>query len=617
MQTFYALKNMLASRLLLRISCIVFASILLIESLILVPSYNKYEQDLYTRLFEIGKASAPLGFVDNPNQIRSAKETENRRKSLLESNILGQAIYDLNHQIIFQIGTPPVVSKNAFGSLKTYKFVDKKKQFYDLLFPASTSKTGYRYAVRLDTAWIQSELNKFVWRIIGLTFIISVAVSGTTMMIVAKTVLSPIRKIDDYMSSIVNDADHIKRPSLNVSSHDEIGQLAKNLNIVLTQIDKLHISAKETSDNRFKDFADSASDWFWEMDSNLRFSYFSSRFEEISGVPPVNLLGKTREETGIPNVEEDVWFAHLSDLKNQRPFRNFCHPRTMTNGSVVELSINGKPVFDKEGVFQGYRGTGSDISKVKKFEEQLIEAKLTAEQANLTKSEFLANMSHDLRTPLNAILGFSEILKSRKFADLGQEKSRDYANDIHSAGSHLLEIINEILDVAKIEAGQFQISDNNVNMEMLLESCVTMNSVQATKIGVNIILDTPRHSSILKGDETRIKQIFLNLLSNALKFTDKGGDVTLSLKQVDDGFVEISVTDTGIGIKTEDLDLVLSKFGKVQSSYHRNYEGTGLGLTLVQLLVGLHGGTFKLESSVGVGTKAIVLLPMEKMVQAA
>ena len=163
------------------------------------------------------------------------------------------------------------------------------------------------------------------------------------------------------------------------------------------------------SERRFRDFVASASDWYWEMDAQLRFSSFSDRFTEITGVPNEALLGKTREETGIPNVDLATWERHLDDLHNHRPFRSFEHPRIKSDGQEVWLAINGAPLFDGDGSFIGYRGTGSDITERMRAKD-LVREKEISEQLARTKGEFLANMSHEIRTPINGVLGMTEVL---------------------------------------------------------------------------------------------------------------------------------------------------------------------------------------------------------------
>ncbi len=204
-------------------------------------------------------------------------------------------------------------------------------------------------------------------------------------------------------------------------------------------------------------------------------------------------------------------------------------------------------------------------------------------------------------------------MKSEAFGSLGHENYKEYAGDVHSAGEHLLKVINDILDVAKIEAGQIELKERDVRIENVVTASFRMLSVRADQAGVTLSKEIPEDFPTICADETRIKQVVVNLVSNAVKFTEAGGNVCFRAKIQPDGDLAIQVIDTGIGIAEEDLQRVLSRFGQVQSSYDRTNEGTGLGLTLVQLIAKLHGGSFDLESVLGVGTTCTVTFPQERV----
>jgi signal transduction histidine kinase len=230
------------------------------------------------------------------------------------------------------------------------------------------------------------------------------------------------------------------------------------------------------------------------------------------------------------------------------------------------------------------------------------------EAANQHKSEFLANMSHELRTPLNAIIGFSEVLQEKLFGELN-EKQAEYTDDILTSGRHLLSLINEILDLSKVEAGRMELELATFDLPLAIDNARTFVRERATRHGINLDVDVDERLGDYIGDERKIKQILLNLLSNAVKFTPEGGRIGIEARQAD-GAVEISVTDTGVGIAPEDQPKIFEEFRQVGSDYAHKVEGTGLGLTLAKKFVELHGGKIWVESEVGKGSKFTFTLPI-------
>jgi signal transduction histidine kinase len=229
------------------------------------------------------------------------------------------------------------------------------------------------------------------------------------------------------------------------------------------------------------------------------------------------------------------------------------------------------------------------------------------EAASRHKSEFLANMSHELRTPLNAIIGFSEVLGERMFGELN-EKQAEYTDDILTSGRHLLSLINEILDLSKVEAGRMELELATFDLPLAIDNARTFVRERATKHGINLDVTVDERLGDYVGDERKIKQILLNLLSNAVKFTPEGGRIGITARQAD-GSVEISVSDTGIGISPEDQAKIFEEFRQVGSDYAHKVEGTGLGLTLAKKFVELHGGKIWVESEVGKGSTFSFTLP--------
>jgi signal transduction histidine kinase len=246
------------------------------------------------------------------------------------------------------------------------------------------------------------------------------------------------------------------------------------------------------------------------------------------------------------------------------------------------------------------------IENTRLFQE-LREKTEQLEIANRHKSEFLANMSHELRTPLNAIIGFSEVLLKRMFGPLN-DKQDEYLQDVLSSGRHLLSLINDILDLSKVEAGRMELELAAFNLPLALDNALTLVRERAMRHGIRLELVVGAGVGDLVGDERKIKQILLNLLSNAVKFTPEGGRVAVRAERAN-GTVEVSVIDTGIGIASEDQEAIFEEFRQVGTDYARKREGTGLGLTLARKFVELHGGRLWVKSLVGQGSTFTFALP--------
>jgi signal transduction histidine kinase len=240
--------------------------------------------------------------------------------------------------------------------------------------------------------------------------------------------------------------------------------------------------------------------------------------------------------------------------------------------------------------------------------EQLRTARIAAETANQAKSRFLAHMSHELRTPLNAILGFADVIRQHMFGEISPSRYRDYAQYIHESGSHLLEMINDVLDLSKIEAGKFELKIETLDARALAQSGSKLVAGMAKENGVNLILDADI-CSIIHGDSRAVKQIIINLLSNGVKFTPKSGFVTLQINEIGILGAEIVVTDTGIGMSKDDIEKALDPFGQIDGTLARRHRGTGLGLPLVKNLAEMQKGFITIDSAPSRGTRVAVFLP--------
>ncbi|MCW8914964.1 MAG: PAS domain S-box protein [Magnetovibrio sp.] len=499
----------------------------------------------------------------------------------------------------------------------------------------------------------------------------------------------------------------------------------------------------EQSEHRLRDIAEAGADWLWEMGPDLRFTYVSEGRELFGDEAMTSIIGRTRMESAADTDDVDKWESHMDDLRNHRPFRDFQYLRKSATGQQATIRVSGKPVFDDQGTFQGYRGVTSDVTEVveakrkvalaenqlrilssameqspsmvfitdfqgdinyvnEKFVEvtgyskedvlgrnprllkspdtphfvhndmwaklksgqewrgeikdmrkdgtefwayatiapvkdengrithfvatheditmrkqadiQMREATKQAQLASRAKSELMANMSHELRTPLNAIIGFSDSMLSGVFGSLGNDRYVDYVRDIHASGQHLLELINDILDVSAIEAGKLVLRPEPLEMKTVATSCLKLVQHRANEAQVKLFHHVEKDIPDLLADERRVKQVLLNLLTNAVKFTPEDGQVNLNILLSPDGGLRFEVEDSGIGMDDQGIEKALSQFGQVDSRLSRRYEGTGLGLPLSKSLVEAHGGTLDIRSRIGHGTTVVVHFPKERTI---
>ncbi len=376
---------------------------------------------------------------------------------------------------------------------------------------------------------------------------------------------------------------------------DEMTAIQQELTTAKEQLEALNRKTIER-EQRFRDFYESSSDWYWEMDSDLRFSYVSSQIGPVTGIDPAYLVGKRREEIGMRNVSAEDLDAHLALLNRHEPFREFIYAAEK-GGELIWVSINGKPFFDEHGLFLGYRGTGSDVTKRVELERALI----TEQRA---KDDFLANMSHELRTPLTAIIGHAQLL-AEQFE--GTDESEAIRAIINSGQSQLA-LVNDILDMSKIESGKFTIDEGLFDLNQLLDNLEQMLLIKAQDSGVALhFIQQRKEQWLLLGDSQRIGQILTNLLGNALKFTEEGS-VTLTTS-VSDNQLRFVVEDSGIGMSPETRERLFKPFEQADVSTSRRFGGSGLGLFISYNLASMMEGTIDVISREGVGSTFTLTLP--------
>jgi PAS domain S-box-containing protein len=351
----------------------------------------------------------------------------------------------------------------------------------------------------------------------------------------------------------------------------------------------------------------------------------SESYAQFQGRTRSEMIGRNFADW-LPANELDIIRHALSDAATRTIINTNQIAKTQSDGSQrwyrwIDIALPSQP-----GEAGEFLSIGVDVTAMKRARdelqrkntalvvvaEELREAQIAAEDSNRAKSRFLAHMSHELRTPLNSIIGFADIMRAGLFGPVEPERYRDYIDLIHNGGKLLLSLINDILDMSKIEAGKMELTIEQLETTALAESCRAMVIGMARESSVVIKVEIAPECAEVHADERAAKQMIINLLSNAVKFTPAGGIVTLSFRRHDDAGVAISVTDNGIGMTPAELEKALQPFGQVDSELSRQRKGTGIGLTLVTSLAELHGGTLDITSAKDIGTTATIMLPWMK-----
>jgi PAS domain S-box-containing protein len=362
---------------------------------------------------------------------------------------------------------------------------------------------------------------------------------------------------------------------------------------------------------RLEDTIRLVSDWVWEANADGLFTMVSDRAQRATGYHPRELIG-----TSILSLAGDALDAEamLARLQTLAPFRDLTLPIRAKDGTHKTFLVSAVPVFDHDGgTHVGFRGTASDITDLSERERSILAAKESAEQASRSKTKFLANMSHELRTPLNAIIGFSDMMALAIHGPMGAPAYEQYAADINGSAKHLLSIINDILDIAKIEAGRLDLIEEETPVATMCDVAMRLMQERAHEQHVTLRYEADAHLPNVMVDQRAMRQVLLNLLSNAVKFTRPGGEVILRAQLSREGELMLQVSDTGIGMREEDLHRVLEPFVQVENELTRRYEGTGLGLSLSKQLIELHGGRIGILSKLDVGTTVSVYLPASRL----
>ncbi len=471
----------------------------------------------------------------------------------------------------------------------------------------------FDFLIELNTDHSFVGRRKAVWSI-GYFKYVLIGVTALAMVLSLIITLLLARRIMRPLSSAVSAANRIAEGEFETpipqAGRDETGILLKSMTVMQNNIREMVAREKlraESAESRLANALETSqegvvlvgTDGRVVVANGMMSQFFPSTagkliagadFAEVSRIAESDVMGNVRlpdpEQLGIGKGTRDLGSVERQ-LKDGRWIR-----------SAGSRASDGSLIFFV-----------SDFTAIKEREENFRRATAAAEAASAAKTRFLANMSHELRTPLNAIIGFSEIITGQIFGMVGNPKYLEYANDILRSGRNLLSVINSVLEISKSENGKQSLAGEPLDLRFVLSDCDTLMGEQALAGQVAFALGDLPEPLVVFGDEAKLRQAFLNLMSNAVKFTDPGGRVTVAAFRDGDQIIA-EITDTGIGMSAEDIDVALTPFGQVDNRLERKYEGTGLGLPLAKSLVELHGGTLVIESARGVGTTVRVRFPV-------
>jgi PAS domain S-box-containing protein len=342
-------------------------------------------------------------------------------------------------------------------------------------------------------------------------------------------------------------------------------------------------------------------------DDKGRIEYVNPFFTNLTGFTQAEAIGQNPRFLKSGHMSEEGYARMWKAITSGQVWHGEFHNLRKNGSSYWELAAIA-PIRDESGRIGHFVAVKEDITLRKEAETNLLRAKEMAEEANRAKSSFLANMSHELRTPLNAVIGFADMLSGGIYGPMN-ERQQEALQDIHKGGAHLLDIINDVLDMSRIEAGRYEITEQDIDLGDVIQDAMKMTEPRAAKSAIQLSCSLPKDLPRIWGDQRAVRQVVINLLSNAVKFTPRHGRVDIKADTDTRGGLWVSISDTGPGISQEDLDRLFQPFQQGEQWLTRQHEGTGLGLTISKRLMEMHGGTIRLESTLGQGTTVWLRFP--------
>jgi len=363
----------------------------------------------------------------------------------------------------------------------------------------------------------------------------------------------------------------------------------------------------QESEQKFRDFAEMASDWLWEMDEKLRFTSFSGHFSDVFNLDVKTFIGKTRRELSVDGGDDERWQKHLEDLDNHFSFDNFAYQIKIPNSEPRFISVSGRALFDDDGTFVGYRGTGSDITERKRAEKEIAAQRDELQKLNAQKDKFFSIIAHDLRGPFTALLGFSSLLSSG-IGKFDQAKVEEYGGAVHESAERMLKLLENLLEWSRLQMGQLEFVPGTVNLKEIIDTNLGLFAPTAKEKAIQLIGKTVKPLNVF-ADAHMVDAIVRNLVNNAIKFTPEQGHVAVSARR-SGNWGEVEVLDTGVGMSADKAARLFQLDQKTSTAGTAGETGTGLGLLLCKELVERQGGRIHVESTEGEGSSFRVTLPL-------
>lgn len=584
-----------------RITAALFVVVILVETAIIVPSSLRYREDMMNRLVDTATIAIGLVAPATPSALDRFDAAAALSRLRQIDGVVGLSMTELPMGLEAVAGE--VVEMSLLG-LPYTGFVDHRPDDtsrYEIARRVSTPAGDFAISLRFDTAWIDTRITEYIWRIAGLVLLISACVSLTTLALVGGWIIRPLFRIRNALTAASQDPANAMNYRLGTTGNDEVGETYTAIDTLLFEVSRtykeqlatLGAIARETSDGIVSYGPDGV--LTFANAACLRLCNASSLSQLASeGKPLFRLPGAGAVHIGQIGIRDELsGQAMLSGL----------------NGTTTPCLVSSRVLTDDAGTVLQKFAIFRDITEIRQASKQLEYKNMQLEAADRNKSEFLANVSHELRTPLNAIIGFSNIMRDEIFGKIDNPQYREYVQDIHHSGEHLLQVINALLDLRKVEAGELELTPEAVDLEELLRDTRRMIAPVIEQHGHSVLLDLPGKPVTVLIDRQKMRQVLLNLLGNAAKFSPTPGEIRVTVAEIPPEGLTIAITDHGIGMTEEQIRIAMTSFGQVDSGLDRRFDGVGLGLPLSLALTELHGGRLTLSSIPDRQTTATIHLP--------